>query len=220
MKLRLFVSLFILLLAFIAAFNDAGLIGTGITTLMSFPLIAIEFEGEDNLPGITRGYIIKTEDIDVEAVPSASPTTALESMTIIGSHTLATGKYFAKVYSTLGKGNLKFDSEGSRDFENFKTTGILFYPSTKKNAIAMASAILGQDIIIVLEENTETDYFLQVGTKKLPARIVSAGDWGTELSGEKGITFNIEAFHGKKPVYFYDGSILTAEGVDANTGVS
>lgn len=216
MKTRLIISIFVILLAVVASFIDFGLVGSGVSFAMAFPLISLEFAGEENLPGITRGYFIKAEDIDTEAKPVANPTTALESLEIIGSHTLANSKYFAKMYSTLGKGNLKFDSEGSRDFENFKTTGILFYPSTKKDAIAMSSAILGQDLIILLEENTETSYFLQVGTKKLPARVVSAGDWGTELNGEKGITFNIEAFHGKKPVYFYDGDIMLDALTNAN----
>lgn len=216
MKTRLIIGFLVLAVALISSLFDGGLIGSGISFAMAFPLISLEFEGEENLPGMARGYFVKCEDIDTEAKSVSSPTTAEEAMTIIGSHTLATGKYFAKMYSTLGKGNLKFESEGSRDFENFKTTGILFYPSTKKAAISMASAILGQDLIIVLEENTETNYFLQVGTKKLPARVVSAGDWGTELNGEKGITFNIEAFHGKKPVYFYDGDIMLDGTTNAN----
>jgi len=210
------IAIFVIFVAFTVAYFDGGLLGSGIGLATVFPFLTTEYEGEDNLPGIARGYIIRTADIDVEAKPVASPTTTEAAMTIIGSHTLATGKYFAKLYSTLGKGNLKFESAGSRDFENFETTGILFYPSTKKQALALSSAVLGQDLIIVLEENSDSDYLLQVGTKKLPARIVAKGDWGTELNGEKGIEFSIQAFHGKKPVYFYDGAVLIGSGDDQN----
>jgi hypothetical protein len=204
------------MVAMFSAYFDAGAIGIGIGMATTFPFISLEFGGEDNLPGIARGYLVRVSDIDTEAKPTASPTTDLERMKIVGSHSLAAGKYWAKIYSTLGKGNLKYENEGTRDFENFKTTGILFYPSTRKEAIAMSSAILGQDLIILLEENSESEYYLQVGTRKLPARVVSAGDWGSELNGEKGITFNIEAFHGKKPVYFYDGLIPLSADTEAN----
>ena len=119
-------------------------------------------------------------------------------------------KYFVRLYSTQGKGTLNFTAEGGRDFENFSIGGTLFYPSTKSEALAMASAILGRDLIILVEENSDSDHFLQVGTKKLPARLVSSGDWGTELNGEKGITFTIQAFHGKKTPYLYTGVIPLA----------
>lgn len=206
------------------AYLEYSLKANGIPTMLAssitlaglFPLVNVEFEGEENLPGIARGYVIKCADVDDEAKPVNSPSTALAALTIVGSHTLATGKYFTKMYSTLGKGTLKFEPSKNRDFENFSTTGLLFYPSTKKEALAMSMALLGQDLIILLEENSEEPHYLQVGTKKLPARITASGDWGTELNGEKGITFNIEAFHGKKPVYLYDGNILTGLGVNAN----
>lgn len=205
------IPLLVLIVAITVSFFDFGMVGQGISFAAVLPLLSIEFEGEDNLPGIARAYIVPVSEIDTEAVPTATPSTALEKITIIGSHVLATGKYFVKLYSTLGKGNLKFEAKGSRDFENFEISGTLFYPSTKSEALAFSSAILGQDLIIMLEENSDSDHFLQVGTVKLPARIVSMGDWGTELNGEKGITLTIGAFHGKSTPYLYTGTIALSD---------
>lgn len=215
MKLRFIISFLVFIAALAITYFDAGAMEPG-TMFAILPLIPLDFEGEDNLPGLNRAYVIKTKEIETEAKPIPNPTTALDKITIDGSHTLVTDAYFVPMYSTLGKGTLKFDAEGSRDFENFKVTGMLFYPSTKKEALAMATALLGQDLIIMGEENSEADHFLQVGTKKLSARIVSSGDWGTELNGEKGITFNFEAFHGKATPYIYDGSILIGAANDVN----
>lgn len=205
-----------LLVACLTGYFDLGLTGTGISFAATLPLMSLEFQGEDNLPGVNKAYIIRADEITTEAKPLASPATALERISVVGSHILAEGKYFIKMYSTLGKGTLNFAAEGSRDFENFKVGSTLFYPSTRKEALALSTALLGQDLIIMIEENADSDYFLQIGTKKLPARIVPSGDWGTELNGEKGITFTIEAFHGKCTPYIYDGSILTGAGVDQN----
>jgi len=172
-----------------------------------FPLIKAEFDGDSNLPGIARGYLIKTSDISNEATPIANPTTGKERITISGSHQLASQKYWVESYSTQGKGTLAFTAEGGRDFENFKISGTLFLPCTKEDYLALSTALLGQDLIVILEQNSDEDFFLQVGTKKLPARVVPSGDWGTELNGEKGITLTIDAFHGKATPYIYRGVI-------------
>jgi hypothetical protein len=169
MKTKFIISILVLIAALALAYFDGGAIGTTLTIAGGLPLVSLEFDGEDNLPGVARGYIIKTKDIETEAKPDPAATEGDSAITIVGSHVLATDKYFVKMYSTLGKGTLKFESEGSRDFENFKVSGMLFYPSTKKQALAMSTAILGQDLIIELEENSDSDYFLQIGTKKLPA---------------------------------------------------
>jgi hypothetical protein len=184
-----------------------GLAGSGLTIAAGFPLLSIDFDGETNLPGIARGYVALCADIDTEAVPVASPATALEKITIVGSHSMESQKYFVKMYSTLGKGTLDFKAGGTRDFENFAIEGALFYPCTKADALALSTALLGQDVIVILEQNSDDLFFLQVGNKKLPARIVAEGSWGTELNGEKGISFKLSAFHGKATPYIYTGSI-------------
>jgi len=201
------IPLLVLVLAGITVYLDAGMAGSGITFALALPLLDLDFDQDDNLPGVNVAYVSLADEIETEAVPVASPTTALEKITIVGSHVMEATKYFSKMYTTLGKGTLKFDPEGSRDFENFKISGELFFPSTKKEALAMSTALLGQDLIVEIEENAQEDFFLQVGTKKFPARINGSADWGTELNGEKGIKFSFETFHGKVPVYIYEGVI-------------
>jgi len=170
--------------------------------------VSLDFTGEDNLPGIARAYVVPSNEIETFAEPVADPTTGEGEISIVGDHTLKSGKYFTKMYSTQGKGTLNFTTDGERDFENFKQGGELFFPSTKKEALAMSAALKGRDCIVLLEENSENDgYHLQVGTRRLPARLKPAGDWGTNLDGIKGITFTIEAFSGNAPVYLYSGII-------------
>lgn len=204
------IPLLVLFLAAFIVYIDAGVIGSGATFAMALPLLSVDFDGESNLPGIARGYCVLTSDIATESIPDYDAATALARITIPGTHILNSLKYYIKMYSTQGKGTLNFTSEGSRDFENFKIGGTLFYPCTKEEALALSTALLGQDLIIILEQNSDEDFFLQVGSKKLPARIVASGDWGTELNGEKGITFTIDAFHGKATPYIYRGTIPLA----------
>jgi len=214
MKKRYILGLLVLLVAAAVAYFDFGMLGSVVGFATVYPLISLDFDGDDNLPGVARAYVILVDDLETEAVPTAAPSTALEALQIVGNHIPSTGKYFIKMYSTQGKGTLNFAAEGGRDFENFSIGGSLFHPSTKDAALALASALLGRDVIILVEENSESSNFKQVGTTKLPARLVSAGDWGTELNGEKGITFTIQAFHGKKTPYLYTGTIpLSAEEV-------
>lgn len=184
-----------------------GLAGSGLTFAAGLPLLSIDFDGEDNLPGIARGYIALCADIATESVPVANPTTPLQKITIPGTHIMGTTKYFVRLYSTLGKGTLDYKAGGSRDFENFAIEGLLFFPCTKEESLALSTALLGQDVIVILEQNSNEDFFLQIGNKKLPARVVAEGSWGTELNGEKGISFKISAFHGKCTPYIYRGVI-------------
>jgi len=210
MKFRILLSLLVLVLAGVVIYFDGGALVTGISMAGGLPLMSLDFDGEDNLPGIARAFLIDVDDIDTEAVPISNPTSGIEKITIVGSHTLATGKYFSKLYSTQGKGTASFSSEGGRDFENFALGATLFYPCTKKESLALSTTLLGKDLIVLLEQNSDEEFFLQAGNKKLPARLVAAGDWGTELNGEKGITFTLSAFHGKKPFFAYEGVIPLA----------
>jgi len=203
------IAIFVILVAFTVAYFDFGIIGTAVS-FAALPLIPLDFDGDDNLPGVARAYVILVDDLEVEAKPVSNPATALAALQIVGNHIPKTAKYWIKMYSTQGKGTLSFTAEGGRDFENFSIAGLLFHPSTKDDALALASALLGRDLIILIEENSESANFKQVGTVKLPARLVSSGDWGTELNGEKGITFTIQAFHGKKTPYLYAGTIPLA----------
>lgn len=212
MKLHKFIMpLVVLTLAVITAYLDAGLVGSGVSMAMALPLLDLDFDQDDNLPGVNVAYVALADEIETEAIPIESPTSALEKITIVGNHIMVASMFFSKMYTTLGKGTLGFSAEGNRDFENFKATGSLFFPSTKKDALAMSAALLGQDLVIEIEENAQDNFFLQVGTKKFPARIVAAGDWGTELNGEKGVTFTFETFHGKVPVYIYEGTITLSD---------
>lgn len=170
--------------------------------------VSLVYDGSDNLPGVRRAFAIRVADIQTFAAPVANPTTGLEQITLVGNFVPKTGKYFAEMYNTQGKGALNFESGGSRDFEHFKKGSELFFPSTKKEALAMVATVKGQDCIVIFEENSENDgYYLAAGTQKLAARLTASGDWGTNLDGEKGITFKMEAFHGTVPMFVYDGTI-------------
>jgi hypothetical protein len=170
-----------------------GMYGFGVVGYAALPpLVTLDYEADCNLAGIKRAYVIPVEDIATFAVPVTTPTTGEQMISIVGSHTLESTKYWKRMYSTQGKGTLNFTIEGERDFERFKIGGSLFYPSTSKEAIAAAAVYKGRDVIILVEANSDDGFFIQVGTEKVPARIKPSADWGTELNGEKGITFEID----------------------------
>lgn len=200
-------SLFVLWMFDLTGFVDIFGSSTGGLMLAALPpLVSLDYDSDCNIAGIKRAFVIPVEDIATFAVPVANPTTQEARISIVGSHTLDSSKYWVKMYSTQGKGTLNFSSEGGRDFEKVKIGGSLFYPSTAKAAMAAAVGYLNRDVIILLEPYSDDGCFWQVGTEKIPARIKPSGDWGTELNGEKGITFEIDHM-ACLPPYAYEGVI-------------
>ena len=156
------------------------------------PIIDLDFEGECNIAGIKKAYIIDVDDIDVFAELTDTPAVEEDGVLLVGSHILKAAKFWASMYSTVDKGNLAFNQEGERDFAKWAAEGIIFYPNTDTKAIAKAQNVTNRDLIILVEDNGNEDQFVQIGTKKQPARLVPAIDYGTERNGEKSTQFNIE----------------------------
>lgn len=169
------------------------------------PLDTLEYSAECNIAGIKRAFVITVEDIATFAAIAPNAATNKAKLLLIGSHTLDSGKFWVKMYSVQGKGTMTFSIEGARDFEKVKINASLFYPSTHLDAVAAAMGYKNRDVIVLIEANSDDDCFWQIGTEKIPVRIKPSGNWGTELNGEKGITFEIEQI--QCMLYAYQGVI-------------
>lgn len=156
------------------------------------PIIDLDFEGGCNIAGIKKAYVIDVDEIETFAELTDTPVVEEDGVLLVGSHTLEAAKFWASMYSTVDKGSLTFTQEGERDFAKWVADGIIFYPNTDTKAIAKAQNIMNRDVIILVEDNGSEDQFMQIGTKKQPARLVPTVDFGTERNGEKSTQFTIE----------------------------
>jgi len=182
------------------SFNDI-LNFSGSSMWAVLPLVALTSDKGDNLAGVRKAYVIPVEDI------TTFPDLDNDKTTLLLDFVLVATKKWIPMYSTANKGTLTFSKEGERDFESFSIGGSVFYPSTNANAMKMSNALLGRDVIILIEENSDNGFYICVGTTRIPARLNPSGDWGTTINGEKGITFEIETWSKYTPA-LYSGEIV------------
>ncbi len=174
---------------------------TGNSVWAVLPLVALTSDKGDNLAGVRKAYVIPVEDI------TTFPDLDADKTTLLLDFVLAATKKWIPMYSTANKGTLNFAKEGERDFESIKIGGSVFYPNTSKAAMQMANALLGRDVIILVEENSDNDFYVCVGTQRIPARLNASADWGTAMNGEKGVTYEIECWSKNTPS-LYSGAII------------
>ena len=173
-----------------------------LTTDVQFP------DGIDNMAGITRrAFLGFVSAFSTLALPVANPTTYAARVTIATNHVLLTGKKLVELYIMYDKSMVESPLVGGRKAKSSKPKATLFYPGDDADALGFYDAIKNGDLALFLEPLEEGDYYIQVGTKALPASVV-AGSYksGTGPEGEKGITFEIEAASAK-PIYHYTGDL-------------
>lgn len=173
-----------------------------LTTDVIFP------DNIDNMAGLTkRAYLGFASSFTTLSTPPATPTTYAERVTIADDHVLATGKKTSELYIMYDKSNIESPLVGARKAKSHKPKATYFYPGTDPECLGFYDLLKNGDIIAFNEPQEDADYYLQVGTNKLPASLVNGSvKWGTGPEGEKGISFEIEA-PSAKPIYIYAGAL-------------
>lgn len=136
-------------------------------------------------------YIIPESQIEDFADLKTAPTTDADYVTLDGNHTLATGKYWKKVYATPGTVKCTPASQGEIDGQSFHPAGEFFYPGTGDGPNAFARMVNNGNFIIILVE--EDGKRVQVGYKGHPARIKPSADLGQKAPDRKGFKYEFES---------------------------
>lgn len=168
-------------------FNPSGVL---MATFSATPLTWSD--GTENMGGF-KNYIdiIPIADIDTEADLYATPTTDEEHVTIDGSHTLVSLKYWKRVYVTPGTLKYTPENQGEIDGQSFKQKGAFFHPGSSDAVNAFARQVNNGNFILLLHE--ENGQRIQVGSVGHPARLKPAPDFGMAAADRKGFTFEFEA---------------------------
>lgn len=163
-------------------------------------------DGTENMGGFKDYlFIIPAIHIDTEAKLPSNPSTDADYVTLTGNHTLASLKYWKKIYATPGTVGYTPENQGEIDGQSFKIKGSFFFPGSGDGINAFARFINNGNFIIILVE--ETGRRVQVGQKGHPARIKPGPNFGTLAADRKGFTFEFEA-DSFVPALRYNGEIV------------
>ncbi|MBW6490838.1 MAG: hypothetical protein K0B15_06535 [Lentimicrobium sp.] len=179
---------------------------------MAFIFADLDWEDEpENMGGLTSEmYIGLSGHIATWPTLISNPQTDEEAVTLQGSFAMNLDKHFIKVYSTPDTAKLEPENQGETDGQSFKQKGELFYPGTRKEAVAFARKINNaRGCIIGIDPNTGERYV--VGSKEKPVYFkpsVSTGGAAADRRGVK-LEFNSDSF---LPFAFYDGAIPLSSG--------
>ena len=177
---------------------------------MTFSASPLNWEdGTENMGGFRDYlYIIPASSIATEAALPANPANDAEAVTLAGNHTLASLKYFKKVYATPGTVGLSPENQGEIDGQSFKVKGSFFHPGSSDEVNAFARFVNNGNFILILVE--EDGRRVQIGQKGHPARLKPAPNFGMAAADRKGFNFEFEA-DSFVTALRYNGSIPLSE---------
>jgi hypothetical protein len=179
---------------------------------MAFVFADLDWTDEpENMGGLTSEmYIGLSGHILTWPTLKIDPATDEEAVSLVGSFIMEEAKHFIKVYSTPDTAKLEPENQGEMDGQSFKQKGELFYPGTRKEAVAFARKINNaRGCVIGIDPNTGDRYV--IGTKEKPVYFkpsVSTGGAAADRRGVK-LEFSSDSF---LPFAFYDGPIPLSSG--------
>ncbi len=181
-------------------FNPGGLV------FATFSATALTWsDGTENMGGFENYIdIIPISDIDTEAKLPANPVTDEDHVTIDGSHTLKSEKYWKRVYVTPNTLKYTPENQGEIDGQSFKQKGAFFHPGSSDAVNAFARQVNNGNFLLMLHE--ENGQRIQVGSVGHPARLKPSPDFGMAAADRKGFNFEFEA-DAFVPAVRYKGTI-------------
>lgn len=154
--------------------------------------------GPNLMPGLSQVlYFIGVKDIATYGTAPATPPS--KKYTITTAHVCATGKKFSKMYVAIEKGQLAFESLGSRDATGFKVTGTAYIPGDSDDLNYFANEAQGDRFIVIMKR--ADGKLIQIGTEDFPATIRAAHDSETVTGDSSGYAVTIEAYMPFKLIY-------------------
>ncbi len=106
-----------------------------------------------------------------------------------GNFTLASGKFWTKLYTTQGKGKISWEYMGEPDCKMVTNKASLSYPKITNTARAFAKYAANGDFVFIVKHDGQ--YFV-IGSPDYRATLTPNGDSGDAAGSAKGITIEIE----------------------------
>ena len=134
-----------------------------------------------------------------------------------GDFTLASGKYWHKLYSTQGKGKITWEYTGETDCKVVINKASLSYPKFNDAIRAFAKFASNGDFVFIVKHDGA--YYV-IGNDDYRATLTPNGDSGDSAGSAKGVTIEIEC-PDVTPLPTYSGTIAFSQYISLNcsTGV-
>ena len=177
--------------------------------------------GSVNPSGISDEiYFIPKQDITAWptiANDFSTAADAAEYAAYSGNFTLASGKYWHKLYSTQGKGKITWEYQGETDCKVVINKATLSYPKFTDDIRAFAKFAANGDFVFIVKH--DGSYYV-IGNDDYRATVTPNGDSGDSAGSAKGVTIEIEC-PDVTPLPTYSGNIAfsATETLNAGTGV-
>lgn len=136
--------------------------------------------------------------------------------TLNGSFTLATGKYWQKIYSTQGKGSITAETTGDTDSKMFINHASFSFPDLTPEALGFSKVSVNDDFVYIVKA---AGRYHVIGSPDYRSVTTIAPTSGDAAGSTKGIVFTVDC-PDVTPLPVYEGNIVTEDGsLNCSTGV-
>lgn len=136
--------------------------------------------------------------------------------TLNGSFTLATGKYWQKIYSTQGKGSITAETTGDTDSKLFINHASFSFPDLTPEALGFSKVSVNDDFVYIVKS---AGRYHVIGSPDYRSVTTIAPTSGDAAGSTKGIVFTVDC-PDVTPLPVYEGNIVTEDGsLNCSTGV-
>lgn len=181
---------------------------------INFPIGSVNPSGIKDIVYVIPKQYIKawpTVENDFETAATVKKYTVLD-----GNFTLATGKYWIRLYTTQGKGKINYESTGETDCKGFLNKASLSYPKITDEARAFAKYSANGDFVYCIKHDGK--YYI-IGSEDYRSETGPNGDSGDAPGSAKGNTFEVSCFD-VTPLPVYEGTLTLSDGtLNCSTGV-
>ena len=140
--------------------------------------------------------------------PDATGATESGMATLSGNFTTQSGKYWQKMYSTQGKGNITSETTGETDCKMFINHGSFSFPDLSAEALGFTKASVNDDFVYIAKA---AGRYHVIGSPDYRSTTSAAPASGDAAGSAKGIVFTVDC-PDVTPLPIYAGTLELEEG--------
>ena len=169
--------------------------------------------GQENMPGVYKGYIIAHDDI------LTFPPRAKDGVNLIGDFVLKAGKKFSEFYFTDGSAGISIARQGERDGGSIKNTATFKSPGYGDLLVQLINSTINGAFVLIFIDSQGNK--LVLGTDLFKCYLTaSEGGSGVAAEDYRGITFTYECDQPHTALKYagvFDNTIINDAQVSAPT---
>lgn len=140
--------------------------------------------------------------------PEATGATESGMATLSGNFATQSGKYWQKMYSTQGKGNITSETTGETDCKMFINHGSFSFPDLSAEALGFTKASVNDDFVYIAKA---AGRYHVIGSPDYRSTTSGAPASGGAAGSAKGIVFTVDC-PDVTPLPIYAGTLELEEG--------